>query len=269
MAPAHFLVTRRVVTRRLGFLLPEHRPMDAMRLRWGLPQEDEFALGNLGALTPYHAWAFPRRDTAWEQCLDPRDFSEQERRRWQEALLTFYRALTLGEGGRLALKSPPHTARLGLLAEMFPGAAFIHAVRNPYEMIPSFAVAWRRMTAAAGLQGRCRVDLESFLLRLGTHLYRRFDDDRACLGPGRIVDVRYEDLVADPAAELERIYCLFGLARPEHLRPMVAGYLSQLGEYRTNAHEASPGLRRHITVVWGDYARRYGYPLDASTGGLA
>jgi hypothetical protein len=36
-APAHFLVIGGLVTRHLGGLLPAHRPLDEMRLRWDLP----------------------------------------------------------------------------------------------------------------------------------------------------------------------------------------------------------------------------------------
>jgi hypothetical protein len=168
-------------------------------------------------------------------------------------------------GGRLVLKSPAHTARLGLLAEMFPGAQFIHAVRDPYEMVPSLLVAWRRMAAAVGLQTGCRNDLADYLLRLGENLYRRFDQDRARLGPGRIVDVRYEDLVRDPAAALHALYQSLGLPHPDRIAPLVAGYLAAVGEYHTNEHPASPELRRRITGLWGEYAARHGYAVDPRT----
>jgi hypothetical protein len=266
MAPAHFLVTGGLVTRHLGGLLPEHRPLDEMRLRWDLPQEDEFAIGNLGARTPYHAWAFPRQGIPGEQWLDPRGFPAAERERWQAALRSFAGALAVSGAGRLVLKSPTHTARLGPLAEMFPGAQFVHAVRDPYEMVPSLLVAWRRMAAAIGLQTGCRDDLADYLLRLGENLYRQFDEDRAGLEPGRIVDVRYEDLVRDPAAALDRLYQSFRLPHRDRIVPLVTRYLAAVGEYRTNEHTASPELRRRITGIWGGYAARYGYTVDLLTG---
>jgi len=263
MAPAHFLLTEGFVTRRLGFLLPPHRPLDGMRLGWGLPQEDEFALANLGALSPYLAWAFPRRGGAWEENLDPRSFPPAARDHWRRALLTFLRALTLSGPGRLVLKSPPHTARLGLLVEMFPGARFIHLVRHPHQMVPSFVAAWRRMADAVGLQSRCREDLEEALLDLGSALYRRFDADREGLDPGRIVELRYEDLAADPAGEVEGVYGSFGLPHSERIRPLVQAYRAEVGPYPMSRHDPSPLLRRAIAERWGAYARRYGYDLDA------
>jgi len=264
MAPGHFLLTERALARRLGFLLPERRPLDDMRLGWDLPQEDEFALANLGALSPYHAWAFPRTSEDWEESLDPRSFPPGERERWQQALLTFLRAVTLSGPGRLALKSPPHTARLGLLAEMFPRACFVHAVRHPLTMVPSFLTAWRRMAAAVGLQNGERPDLDAALLRLGAGLYRRFAADRQGLEPGRMVEVRYEDLAADPAASLARVYRHLGLPNPPDLPRLVAAYRARVGPYRPARHQPSPAQCAAIAPQWAEYAARYGYSLDAS-----
>jgi omega-hydroxy-beta-dihydromenaquinone-9 sulfotransferase len=261
MAPAHFLVTGRA-TRHLGRLLPPHRPLDEMRLRWDLPQEDEFALANLGVPSPYDAFAFPRQAAPWEEGLDPRRLPSADRERWQQALRAFTGSLVVACPGRLVLKSPAHTARLGLLTEMFPGAQFIHAVRDPGEMVPSLLVAWHRMAAAVGLQTGFHAYLDDYLLRLGAGLYRRFPEDTAALAPGRIVDVRYEDLVGDPAAALDGLYQALGLPHPERIGPMVAQYLAAVGPYRTNDHPAPPELRRRITVLWGGYARRYGYGVD-------
>ncbi|MBN2114694.1 MAG: sulfotransferase [Acidimicrobiia bacterium] len=261
MAPGHFLLTERALARRLGFLLPEHRPLDDMRLGWELPQEDEFALANLGALSPYHAWAFPRSSGDWEATLDPRSFPPAEREHWQQALLAFLQAVTLAGPGRLALKSPPHTARLGLLAEMFPRACFVHTVRHPLAMVPSYLTAWRRMAAAVGLQTGERPDLDGALLRLGAGLYRGFAADRRSLDPARMVEIRYEDLAADPAAQLARIYHHFGFPNTPDLAGLVAAYRARVGPYRPARHRPSPALCAAITPLWAEYAARYDYAL--------
>ena len=59
-APHHFIWTEWFVPPLLRKLLPSTRPMDAMEAGWERPQEDEFALCNMGIPTPYLAWAFPR-----------------------------------------------------------------------------------------------------------------------------------------------------------------------------------------------------------------
>jgi len=68
-APWHFLLTEGLVTRFGGFLLPDKRPMDNMKAGWALPQEDEFALMNLGAPTPYLRILFPHHPVPFEDTL--------------------------------------------------------------------------------------------------------------------------------------------------------------------------------------------------------
>ena len=52
-APSHFVLSEQFARDRLGFLLPERRPMDAMRMGFDRPQEDEVALCNLGLPSPW------------------------------------------------------------------------------------------------------------------------------------------------------------------------------------------------------------------------
>ena len=51
--PNHFLVSAWLFRPLLGFLLPARRPMDNMEAGWDRPQEDEFALCNMGVRSPY------------------------------------------------------------------------------------------------------------------------------------------------------------------------------------------------------------------------
>jgi len=57
--PSHFVLSEQFATERLGFLLPARRPMDAMRMGFTRPQEDELALCNLGIPSPWWTVAFP------------------------------------------------------------------------------------------------------------------------------------------------------------------------------------------------------------------
>ena len=60
-APAHFVFSRKLLAPVFRHLLPSKRPIDNMELGWDRPQEDEFALCNLGAHSPYLTMAFPNR----------------------------------------------------------------------------------------------------------------------------------------------------------------------------------------------------------------
>ncbi len=58
-----------------SWLIPDKRPMDNMRASWTLPQEDEFALMNLGAPTPYSLIAFINSEVPWQNFIDMQGLS--------------------------------------------------------------------------------------------------------------------------------------------------------------------------------------------------
>ena len=55
---------------------------------------------------------------------------EKYERRWKRTLKDFLKRVTYKSGKRLVLKSPPHTARIKPLKQMFPGAIFLHIARD-------------------------------------------------------------------------------------------------------------------------------------------
>src|SRR5687768_6319878 len=104
--------------------------MDNMAVGWDRPQEDEFALCALGVPSPYWVLGFFDR----RQCPEYLDFGglpPGALARWKEAFVHVVKLMTFRHGKRLILKSPTHTARVGVLSEMFPRARFIHIVRDP------------------------------------------------------------------------------------------------------------------------------------------
>ena len=69
-APWHFLLTEGAMKRFGKGLIPSNRPMDNMSSGWNLPQEDEFALLNLGLPSFYRRLAFPRSNGQRIEALD-------------------------------------------------------------------------------------------------------------------------------------------------------------------------------------------------------
>src|SRR5262245_20362302 len=164
---------------------------------------------------------------------------------WRKTFVTFLKSVTLRRskqrrGGplpRLVLKSPPHTARVSALQELFPGAKFIHIVRNPAEVFSSTVRLW---TALFDVQG-CQTprpealvngspDIENYVLASFDSLYRNFAQARAGIAAGQFCETRYEDLVANPLAELERIYAQLGLDGFEAARTQFSAYLATVSE---------------------------------------
>ena len=259
MMPNHFLLTEGFFLRWLRFLMPSTRPMDNMKAGFDRPQEDEFAMCMFGVGSPYLTIAFPNHPPPCPEYLDLEDVPPTAMRRWKRAFKQFLKRVTYKTGKRLVLKSPPHTARVKTLAQMFPEAIFIHIVRDPYIVFPSTVNLWRTLYKTHGLQVPNYDGLEENVLATFTRLYERLEEAKRFLDPKRFYEVRYEDLIKDPAAELKKIYDHFELGGFEQVVPRVQAYLTSVKGYETNRYELTDEQRALIAKRWGAVMERYGY----------
>jgi hypothetical protein len=259
MDPCDFLLTEWLLSRLLWFLVPARRPMDNMKAGFDRPQEDEFALCLLGAGSPYEMIAFPNRRTAGAEYLDLVHVPPHRLRRWKRTLKTFLRMVTLRTRKPLVLKSPPHTARVGLLAQMFPGARFVHIVRDPCVVFPSTVNLWRTLFRTHGLQRPTDTGLEERVFQTGARMYARLEEDRQRLDPRQFFEMRYEDLIAGPVPVLRRLYEHFGLGGFEAYQPRLEAYLASVKDYATNRYQLSAEEREKVKQRWGPIFGRYGY----------
>ena len=111
-----------------------------MELNFQVPQEDEFAPCLMSLRSLYLGISFPRREDDYARYLDFRGVPQHEVDEWKSAFTGFLKKLTFKYDRPLVLKSPPHTARIRMLLEMFPDARFVHIHRHPYpsiQVVPS------------------------------------------------------------------------------------------------------------------------------------
>jgi hypothetical protein len=270
LEPNHFLLTEGLVKRCLWFLMPSRRPMDNMSAGWDRPQEDEFALCMMGQPSPYLTIAFPNHPPQDQEALDLEGLTPGARRAWKRALLRFLRRVNFKDPRRLVLKSPTHTCRIPTLLELFPDARFVHIVRNPYALFPSTVNLWKTLYQTHGLQRPTYQGLEEHVFTTFNHLYRRLEEGRRLVRPGRFHELRYEDLLADPVGQMRALYDALELGGFEALEPRLEQYLRAQAGYRTNAYPSlSPELEAEITRRWGEVIERYGYSPPGERGASA
>ena len=104
----------------IQWFLPERRPMDNIEWTMQSPQEDEFALCIMTFMSPCMGWFFPDRREHYDRYLTLREVSDREVKEWQTSLTAYLTRLTWKYKRPLVLKSPPHTARIKRLLEIFP-----------------------------------------------------------------------------------------------------------------------------------------------------
>jgi omega-hydroxy-beta-dihydromenaquinone-9 sulfotransferase len=259
-APHHFLLTEWCMLKFGWWLMPRHRPMDNMEAGFDRPQEDEFALLTLGAPTPYLRMAFPNHPPPYMEFLDMQGVDPVDLERFEKALTHFVKLLTFHLGKQVLLKSPPHTGRVEVLSRMFPGAKFLHITRNPYSLYSSTVRLWKSLDDVQGLHWPPRpVGLEEYVFECLERMYGGFEKQRQGIPPGRIYDIRYEDLVKDPVAKLSEVYRELDLGDFSAVQPKIEAHVAGQKNYKTNKHELDESLKRQIRERWSLYFERYGY----------
>ena len=269
-AASHFLISEWAFVRFGNFLIPNKRPMDEMEAGWMLPQEDEFALMNLGAPTPYLRIAFPHSPPPAVEFLDMKSVDPKALQTWRDKLSWFIRALTVRHPQkRLIMKSPPHTGRVEELLRLYPKAKFIHLTRDPRKLFYSTLRLWNSLDEVQGLQTPLpEKELREYVWNCFTRMYEAFEAQRGLVPAGQLIEMRYEDLVAAPFESIKRIYQELELGDFDAVKEQLQKRLANHANYRTNTHSIDAETEKEILERWHGYAEKYGYlkvPVSATS----
>ncbi|GAB92630.1 sulfotransferase family protein, partial [Gordonia rhizosphera] len=143
---------------------------------------------------------------------------------------------------RWVLKTPAHLEHLDTLLDVFPDAVIVQTHRDPLRTTASFS----SMLAHGHSMFSDHVDAEA----VARHWLRRNGDmvDRAldvrAIRPDVFLDVRYDDLIDDPMAQVERIYAAAGFVLTDSTR-------SRMEEHRAGHAQNAHGVHRYTLEEFG------------------
>lgn len=250
------------------FLLAQHRapaaalvarPTGDVAVSPASPQEEEFALLCMGALSPYEAFMFPPALHQIEALSDPDFFEPPQQLRWNDAMTWFLKAIACVSGAerRLVVKSPANSFRVARLYALFPGAAFIRVVREPCAVFASSLRLWQSMWKRYALTPALAQEvLIERILETRLALERKLHDGLRALPAHRVATLRYEDLTADPRGTIALLYERIGLGDPSAMLPRVSEYMAQ---NRPPAPRPAEDWRALVESRWSALFDEFGY----------
>jgi hypothetical protein len=260
--PHTFLTTMWFNAPLVDSMIPTQRPQDNVKMGMHEPQEDEFALNCLTQLSPLPAWAFPRRAAHYDRFITFRDCSQAEIARWQATLYWLVQKLTYKHGRPLVLKSPCHTARIRLLLEVFPEAKFVHIHRNPYDVFRSTRYLMQTAVPWSTLQRIDQNGIEERALQQYQQLFDAFFEQRDLIAAGRLYEIAYEDLEADPLGQLRNLYEALQLGDFAETEPAVRSYRDSIAGYEKNRfREIEPPWKAEVARRWRRCFDEWGYAV--------
>jgi hypothetical protein len=231
---------RRMAAKRRGFILSARDNInkamavldETHTVRIELLEEDEGFFNDVYGLTNAHVF-FP---TVHER-LGIRDLDDRPERS-QRAVMRRYHAflrrfMYLAGPERTYLgKNVASAGRMSCLEQAYPGARYIHIVRDPVVQLPSALELIR--SVAKNTHGRVRPTDDPYWRLMAETLidqHRRLLAWERKIGPQRWLTLRYDALIANPTAAVEQVYEHFGLPMPEGALSAVS---ERAGEFRKN-----------------------------------
>ena len=259
--PYTFLTTEGAATRALRWLLPATRPMDNMPMKFSSPQEDEFAPLLMTLTSLYLGISFPRKMAHYDRYMTFRGVDRHEVETWKAAFVHFCKKLSLTNSRALLIKSPPHTARIRTILEMFPDARFVHIHRDPYRVFQS----QRHFFDTAGwytyLQEPDLAAIDEGILSRHETMYDAYFEDLPLIAPNRIHEIRFEDLEADPVDQLSNLYKSLDLKGFADFEPKLRSYVASLGGYQKNDFlQLDPATKAIVADRWSRSFAKGNYP---------
>jgi hypothetical protein len=125
-------------------------------------------------------------------------------------------------------KTPLNTERVFLIDRVFPGARYIHMLRDGRDAVSSAVQAG---LFGGGVEAAC----DQWLSRV-----RNARDLGHRVGPGRYTELRYEDLVSDPRASVDKVCAFLGVAFEEQMMEHDRAF-DKMGDTATLDHHAKVG----------------------------
>ena len=203
-----------------------------------------------------------RHGAAGLDYMDISSLPARERDAWEATYHRILQRFQTGHDRRLVLKSPVHAARIRTLLKLYPDARFIFTARDPFDVFVSHVRTIKVLAANQGLHNPIPDDdgwVKDYVLDVFETLFETYERDRDLIPPGRLVEMRYEDLVGDPQARLEALYASLGLGDFEPARPGIAAYLDARKGYKRNVNTLAPDDRDRVGDRFDRYRERFGY----------
>ncbi len=260
LVPGSFLILNRFKSFFSQFL-PAKRPMDEIMVDMDSPYEEEAALASLDRWSFFHCFIFPRNpEHQFHRSVLFEDMSSKDVEKWKKTYLNFIKAVTYeNDGKQIIIKNPANTSRIKVILDLFPDAHFIHIYRNPYKVYVSTKNLRNRVLGPFALQNTTAEEVERQVIDNYIQLMNGFFEQRDLIPDGRLVEIRYEDLVTNPLGQIEEIYSKLGLSDFEKAKPAIRRHVKNQVNYKTNVYKFDKEVNNLVEKNWGFTIKRWEY----------
>ncbi|WP_422360930.1 sulfotransferase family protein [Reichenbachiella sp.] len=243
--------------------MPDKRPSDNVRLGIDLPQEDEFALGNMQRLSFYDFFYFPNR---FEELLDLtiafQDVGQSEVEHWATAYKKLInKAQQHSQGDCIILKNPVNTGRVDKLLELYPKAKFLHIHRNPVIVYLSIKKFFLSLFPTLQFQRTSEKQLIDLIINLYSRLMKRYLEQRQLIPAKQLFELRFENFEKEPMRYIEEIYRSLNFSNWDKAKSKIQDYIEAQRGYQKNSYKISKPELDRVVKEWAFAFEAFDYDL--------
>jgi len=259
--PYNYLRPLRNVKRIISAVMPKDREMDQVELSIDTPQEEEMALAAMNDLAFFRCFYFPHRaEEHFRKSVLLEGISDQERQDFAETYDFLLRKLSYANQGKpLLLKNPANTARIPFLREQFPGAKFVHIVRNPLQVYGSACNLWPYMFKSFAWTDWTEFQKSEAIIQFYREMMKAHLEQRKELPSDCLVEVRFDDLVKSPIKTVSSIYDRLGMEFSDAARQNIQDHLDATSHHSAKKHKSDPELEARLRDEWDFAFDHWGY----------
>ena len=175
---------------------------------------------------------------------------------WKRKYLFLLKKISMSNNQKqLVLKNPPNTARLKLLHSLFPEAKFIHIIRDPLEVFASNRKFWSVIKKNYALGTSRSINTDKIILDSYAAIMQKYQEEKKLVPPGQLVEIRYEDFIAQPVQTLHQLYKRLNLGDFESTRQSMIDFVGQQKKYQPLQHNLDEETTQRILAKWDPYIK--------------
>lgn len=244
----------------LPFIAFRH-PAHNIPFKFDLPGEEDVSMvasgfrfaSNWGQLYPRKFREIFGKTVFFEDC------PPEEKAIFREEMLDLLKRVTLAWGGKpLLLKSPPQTARIRFLLELFPDAKFVFIRRNPHAVFKSNRKLWKTFKIHQ-LQDFSDEEADEAIFWSFDRVLEAYEDQKKLLKPNQLCELAYEDFMRDPLGQMRRIYDRLELPGFAAAEPRFRDYLARKHGQNVDRYYYTEEELRRVETRWAKWFRLWGY----------
>ncbi len=242
------------------FLLPERRLVDRVKMHVDYPQEEEIALGNESGFSFYYWFYFPKdHQKISDEFLTFSSDDPEKYKKYQEGYKRFIKRclLDVGEGQYIG-KNPPNMGRIPFLLDLFPESRFVYINRNPYEVLLSTYRFYKGFLKTLQLQDIDDETLWDFIFHSYNILYHKYQEDKRLISSENLVELEYQDLIADPEGVFESLHQgMFSDLEPD--KSKLDSIIYRNVHHAPNVYNFERQYIKRVNSKLGDLIEKQGY----------